>query len=248
MPQLKAGVASSGAYFNIDGIDYARGNYEVDYRDIQTVVDGATLQIGLKQTSTGDSLVSPVIFSQWTDSTGTAYTSITALLSAFSDLGVLLAATSKVYEIDFMLDTQATTNWAYRLSAFATKEYGSDMGILKSADPDTATDAIYRDAAYFGLTSEAQTITGFKLQLGYLGLNVDNVALVAISMDADGFSNPVKTILLNTSTVAAGLNTYVPADFAVTEIPANKKICLFMSATSGLNISPCYLELTCSID
>ena len=51
MAQIKAGVANATAYFNLDGLDYGKNQYQVVYSDvIQTapgVYDEAVIKIGL---------------------------------------------------------------------------------------------------------------------------------------------------------------------------------------------------------
>ena len=92
MPKLKAGVSVAATFFNINGVDYLRGNYEVVYRNNQgsppDTVEDSLLEVGLRQKYTGENLVGSTHYSNWTDSTDTPYASLTALLTAMNTVGV----------------------------------------------------------------------------------------------------------------------------------------------------------------
>ena len=92
MPKLKAGVSVPADFFNVNGLDYVKGNYEVAYGNIQQIdvdtVKDDVLEIGIGQKFTGDTLQASVNFSQWTDSTDTPYASVDLLLTDMNTLGV----------------------------------------------------------------------------------------------------------------------------------------------------------------
>jgi len=95
MPKLKAGVSVPADFFNVNGLDYPKGNYELAYRDVQgtppDVILETVLQIGIRQKFSRSLIQNPEIFSDWTDSTDTPYASVSALLTDMNTLGVFAA-------------------------------------------------------------------------------------------------------------------------------------------------------------
>ena len=93
MPKLQAGVASATSYFNLDNLDYAKNNHLVVYNNVEVsasgTVDQTSLRVGIQNKFNGRYLVIPTHFSNWTDSTDTAFASLNLLLVAFETFLVI---------------------------------------------------------------------------------------------------------------------------------------------------------------
>lgn len=87
---IKASTASPLTSFNLDGLEYARSVYIVDYKNIQQtaeVIDTSLVQVGIKDKHTDKNLIFPKPFNLWSNDGTTPYASLDALLV---DLAVFL--------------------------------------------------------------------------------------------------------------------------------------------------------------
>lgn len=89
---LKDGVSDPATTFNLNGLDYKKGIYEVFYRSqylkSDRTLDYDKVQVGVRnQTSPSNVLQAPVIFSEYVNSSLTPYASMDSLIA---DLATLL--------------------------------------------------------------------------------------------------------------------------------------------------------------
>ena len=89
MPKIQVGAASS-SFFNLDGLDYGKNQYQVVYNDIEVDISGdpdlTKANVGLFSKYTQRYIQQPTLFSNWTNASDTPYASVVALLTDLDTL------------------------------------------------------------------------------------------------------------------------------------------------------------------
>ena len=90
MPQIKASASNPSTAFVLDGLEYEKSDFDFFYDDKDfsppESYDEAKLKVGIQYKSNGRTLQDPRHYSEYTDGTGTAYTSREALVAAVAAL------------------------------------------------------------------------------------------------------------------------------------------------------------------
>ncbi len=91
MPILKAGVADSTKFFNLNGVDYPKNGWTLYYSNIQNDSNGAiiedVIQVGLKHLEEPDlTLEHPALVRDWKNGADVAYTTLNGLLADMASL------------------------------------------------------------------------------------------------------------------------------------------------------------------
>lgn len=82
MPKIQTSSVSSDL-FNLDGLDYGRGQYQIVYNNVQAenkTVDETTIEIGLFSRFDQRHLVQPTPINTWTNSSDVTYTTLSGLI------------------------------------------------------------------------------------------------------------------------------------------------------------------------
>jgi hypothetical protein len=253
MPKLSAGASSPGSYFNVNGIDYPRGNYEVQYRNVQTTVLGSVLQIGLKNKYNGVNLISPEIFSNWTDSSDTPYGSIDELLTAFTELGVVENALEIQYVFDyFLVDSPDILMWIGSSGLNNTTEMNTSLAVVADAT-NTGIEAIADNALRhirpIGYAQVDQKIKSLFFNAGIGGEDITRICIFkATYPDGDYHQvNGTVTVLLNEA-LSVEKTTFNAEDFISTSIAATEVIYAVLLSVVLTNIDNNLLILTTTPD
>ena len=89
MPKIAAGVASA-SFFNLDGLDYGKNQYQLVYNDVEKTApatpDLTKVNVGLFSKYTQQYIQIPTLFSNWTNASDTPYASVTALVTDLDTL------------------------------------------------------------------------------------------------------------------------------------------------------------------
>jgi hypothetical protein len=84
MPKIQVSSAAT-SLFNLDGLDYGKNQYQIEYSNIIVKKNGDTdydkLQVGIKNKYTEETLQGPTSFSNWVNSSDVAYASLEALIT-----------------------------------------------------------------------------------------------------------------------------------------------------------------------
>lgn len=128
MAVIKTGISDAINFFNLNGLDYQKGLWEI-YYDTKNLVAGEldkdNIRVGLRnKDKKNESLQAPLKYSEWLDSSGASYTSLDLLitdLSSFLKAGISISepvdvviqdSTSPLYVVKFsniIAETTLTT-------------------------------------------------------------------------------------------------------------------------------------------
>jgi len=117
MITIKTGISNPTTTFNLNGLDYKKGEWTVFYEPVENS-EGITYHIGIRsQYAPNWTLQRPRPFGNWVDGSAIPYSSLNALIAALSDLLGFNSASGGSGAI-----TQSVTNFAALLDGIVTGE------------------------------------------------------------------------------------------------------------------------------
>lgn len=173
-------------------------------------------------------------YSDFNDSTDTQWASL-ALFKAGIDAGFNTASGSSEVLHNFISDSTNVANWGFASGApSGFPEYNNDAGLTAATDPTTAATSVYRDTLIVAAFNEEKEIDYVEVYTGYLGDEIQAIALMSVNFDTGEDTDETVTLLVNDGTIGLGWNTIT--SFTNTVVPAGDRIFMFVQASSALNI------------